>query len=76
MSYEQDKTNRGTLSYNDNKTKSTQPDMRGTVNVNGIEYWVSAWDKPGPNGQFFSLSFTVKDVAAALNKPRNNKPKQ
>lgn len=69
--------NRGTLSYNDKKNSSKQPDMRGTANINGIDYWISGWDKAGPHGQFLSLSFQVKDVAAALNQtPRRNKPNQ
>lgn len=60
MAYEQ-RDNSGTLSRNDHKQKPNHPDHRGQCVIEGREYWISAWVKEGPNGRFFSLSFTPKD---------------
>ena len=57
-----DNTNRGVLFKNDRKEKDTQPNMKGSINVEGVEYWVSAWTKEGQNGKFISLSLTPKET--------------
>ena len=36
--------NKGDLAINKHKTKDTHPDFRGIVLVNGIKYWVNAWN--------------------------------
>ena len=56
-----DNTNRGVLFKNDRKEKDTDPNMKGSINVEGVEYWVSAWTKEGQNGKFISLSLTPKE---------------
>lgn len=74
MSY--DNTNTGMLAKNDRKQKETHPDYRGTINIEGVEYWLSGWLKTGKEGgklagqKFFSLSAQPKDAApAAAPKP-------
>ena len=57
-----DNTNRGVLFKNDRKEKDTHPNMKGSINVEGVEYWVSAWTKEGQNGKFISLSLTPKEA--------------
>lgn len=52
------KDNSGTLSTNKNKEKDTHPDKKGKALINGVKYWVSAWEKEGEYGPFLSLSFT------------------
>ena len=56
-----DNTNRGVLFKNDRKEKDTHPNMKGSINVEGVEYWVSAWTKEGSNGKYMSLSVTPKE---------------
>ena len=56
-----DNTNRGVLFKNDRKEKDNHPNMKGSINVEGVEYWVSAWTKEGQNGKFISLSLTPKE---------------
>ena len=56
-----DNTNRGVLFKNDRKEKDAHPNMKGSINVEGVEYWVSAWTKEGQNGKFISLSLTPKE---------------
>jgi hypothetical protein len=55
-----DNTNRGQIWPNDKKEKDTHPDFKGDVNVDGVEYWVSAWKrKPDANPKAPSLSFAL-----------------
>lgn len=52
-----DETNRGALFKNSRKTKDSHPHMTGRINVEGKEYWISAWTKTDRNGnRFQSLS--------------------
>jgi len=59
-----DNTNRGAAFPNSNKTESKQADYTGTINVEGVDYFISAWKK-SPSGKvksdWFSLSVTKKD---------------
>lgn len=53
------KTNTGAIFKNDKKTKDTQPDYRGKVNVNGKEMEIALWFKESSKGtKYFSCSFS------------------
>ena len=39
-----DNTNSGAVFVNGKKSKETDPDRRGSLDVEGVEYWVSEWD--------------------------------
>ena len=53
--------NRGQIWKNDRKEKDTHPDFTGSLNVEGVEYWVSAWKrKPDANPKAPALSFSIK----------------
>lgn len=56
-----DNTNRGALFRKANRTNDKQPEYDGSINVEGVDYWLSAWLKDGKNGKFFSLSVKRKE---------------
>ena len=70
-----DSTNTGHLSRNDRKEKDTHPDFKGFCDIEGVEYWISAWTKEaGPNAKnpgrkVFSLRFEPKDPPAQAAAP-------
>lgn len=55
-----DNTNRGALFKNDRKEKDSHPDWNGSINVEGVDYYLNAWVKDGKKGKFFSLSIKPK----------------
>jgi hypothetical protein len=57
-----DNTNRGTLFTNDRKTSEKHPDLKGSINIEGKEYWLSGWFKTGKSGGFTSLSVSPKEA--------------
>lgn len=59
---EYDNTNRGVLFKNDRKDSDKHPDYKGNINVNGVEFWLSAWIKEGQKGKFMSLSIQPKEA--------------
>jgi hypothetical protein len=69
MAYEQ-RDNSGSLFKNDKKTSDTHPDYRGTIMINGVEYWLSAWLKVGQSGiKFMSLSAQPKEARQEQSQP-------
>lgn len=57
-----DNTNRGAIFSNKKREKDSQPHMRGTLNVEGVEYWVSAWTSTAKSGERYqSLTVQRKD---------------
>lgn len=67
MSY--DNTNSGILTKNDKQGNESRPDYRGSINVDGVDYWISAWIKTGRDGtklagqKYMSLSVQPKDAS-------------
>lgn len=53
----------GSLRKNDRKEKDTHPDVRGSANIGGVEYWISGWKKEGDEGPWYSLAFSPKEAA-------------
>ena len=58
-----DNTNRGVMFVNDRKAPgSNQPDRTGTLNVDGVEYFLDGWIKKSQAGaSFLSVSIKRKD---------------
>ena len=61
-----DNNMRGVLFKNADKQKENQPDYKGSVMVDGVEYWLSSWIKTSKKGdKFMSLSLQPKDEKPA-----------
>lgn len=60
MSYVQ-KEGQGSLFKNDKAGVETRPDYKGSINIGGQEFWLSAWLKKGEKGTFMSLSAQPKE---------------
>ena len=70
-----DNTNSGILSRNERKEQPNHPDFRGSINVDGRDYWLSGWikERKDGSGKFFSLSVKPKDAPAEQPAPRASK---
>jgi hypothetical protein len=60
MEYDNEK--RGVMFVNDNKQTDQHPDLKGSVTVEGVEYWLSGfWKTPKKGGEdFLSVSLQRK----------------
>lgn len=66
-----DDTNRGALFKNDRKESDNHPDYKGKINIEGVDYWLSAWIKTDKNGaKYMSLSPQRKDQGQQQQKPQ------
>ena len=63
-------TNSGILARNENRKSDKHPEFSGSINVEGVEYWVSAWVNEGKPGgrmegkKYFSLKLSPKEKKA------------
>ena len=62
MAKEVDNTNRGALFKAKEQPTENHPGYTGSINVDGREYYLSAWLKESEKvGKYFSLSVKAKD---------------
>jgi hypothetical protein len=54
--------NSGIIAKNARKEKETHPDITGQATIEGVEFWVNGWQKQGPKGMLYSLSFRRKEA--------------
>lgn len=65
-----DNTNSGILARNENRKTDKHPEFTGTLNVDGREYWLSAWVNTGKPGgkmdgkRYFSIKVSPKEAKA------------
>jgi hypothetical protein len=75
MAQDYDNTNRGSIWKNDKKETDNHPDFTGSLNVDGVDYWLSGWKrKPDASDKAPALSFTVKakeESGSAAKKPNS-----
>jgi len=55
-----DNTNSGAMFRNDKQGVDKRPDWRGSINIDGKEYWISCWDKDTHKGPVRSLKVEAK----------------
>lgn len=79
MAQQYDNTNTGLLAKNDRKERDTHPDYRGKINVEGREFWLSAWIKVGREGSKLAgqkyMSLSVQPIEEQRSRPaRSSQP--
>lgn len=79
MTQQYDRTNTGIVSKNTKKEKDTHPDITGSINVEGKEFWLNGWkkDRNDGTGSFYSLSVKPKDqqqAPAQQHRPAQQQP--
>jgi hypothetical protein len=59
-----DRTNTGIVGKNTKKEKDSHPDITGSINVEGKEFWLNGWQKKRNDGTgtFYSLSVKPKEA--------------
>ena len=71
-----DNSNRGAIFKNEDKQQDNHPDYKGSLNVNGLDLWVSGWLKTSEKTgkKFMSLSVKPKDAAPVkqASKPKSS----
>jgi hypothetical protein len=73
MAYEV-KDNTGSMFHNDRKESANHPDAKGSAMIDGVEYWVSGWNKKTQEGKSWrSLAFTRKDQKPQQRAPEPRK---
>jgi hypothetical protein len=66
---EYDNTNTFTLFVNDKGDNDKRPDRTGTLNVDGVEYYIDGWIKQGKSGPFLSGKIKRKDAKPVKAQP-------
>ena len=59
----------GVLFKNDKGDNEKRPDYKGSAEIDGVQYWVSAWIRDGAKGKFMSMKYERKDKQAAAPAP-------
>ena len=70
---EYDNTNKGVLFPNSYKNKSNQPDVKGNINIKGIDFKLAGWvrTKKDSEDKFFSLVVEVEDEVPEVAETEN-----
>lgn len=77
MTQQYDNTNSGALFDNSRKTTANHPDFNGSLDVGGIQYWISGWKKKDRNGNtFVSLSVKPKEQEAPAPRQQQRPPQR
>ena len=53
--------NSGILSRDKKRKSDKHPEFTGSAEVDGVEYWLSAWVNESEHGKYFKISFKPKD---------------
>ena len=67
-----DNNNRGSIWKNKDRQKETQPQFKGSAEVNGVEYWVAGWLRKAdanPMAPAMSFRFEAKEQQTAKSQP-------
>jgi hypothetical protein len=63
------------MARNERRTTDKHPEFSGSINVEGVEYWLSAWVNEGKAGgklegkKYFSIKLSRKEGGIATTRP-------
>jgi len=62
-----DNTNTGIIAKNNRKEKDSHPDITGSINVEGTEFFLNGWlkERKDGSGKFYSLTVKRKEAKPA-----------
>ena len=63
----------GALFKNDKGDNEKRPDYKGSAEIEGVQYWVSAWIRDTAKGKCLSMKYEKKEQQAAA-KPAQSAP--
>lgn len=55
----------GVLFKNEKDGNEKRPDYKGSAEIEGVQYWVSAWIRDGAKGKFMSMKYEAKEKQQA-----------
>lgn len=58
---EYDNTNSGAMFINDKGDNPKRPDRKGSLNVEGVDYWISGWVREKDGKSYLSLKVERKE---------------
>lgn len=71
-----DNTNSGALFKNDKQGNDNWPDYRGQINVNGQDFWISAWLKTSKKDGTKYMSLAVQPMQQKQQRQPQRQPEQ
>jgi hypothetical protein len=71
-----DNTNAGALFKNDDKSNERHPDYKGSLNVGGVDYWLSSWLKTAKDGKKYMRVAVTEKTANNTRSPPKSAPKR
>jgi hypothetical protein len=75
MNGDYDNSNTGALFKNDKQGNAKRPDYKGSLNVDGTEYRISAWLRTSKKGdKYMGLAIQPKEEAEMAARPNGTPP--
>ena len=73
-----DNTNSGMMARNERRDTDKHPEFTGSINVEGTDFWLSAWVNEGKAGgkmegkKYFSIKLTRKEGGSSTSRPASD----
>ena len=71
-----DNTNSGALFKNDKQGNENWPDYRGQINVDGQDFWISAWLKTSKKDGTKYMSLAIQPMQKKQQQPQRQQSRQ
>lgn len=65
MSQQYDNNLTGVLFVNDKQGNEKRPDWKGSAEIDGVQFWVSGWNRQSARGELISLKLEKKEQQQA-----------